>query len=594
MHIEKVFTLLIIIITSIGITAQHTVYNNGADITISEGGLFYINGNMYSTGIAASVTNKGTLETKNSVYDGDMLIEDNSAVLGNGDFKIEGDWVNNANFITNATTNASRVILTGNNQFITGSNISVFHDLELQGGGTIKSLSLDARVSDTLDLNNNELFTDVHSLFVDNPSVNSVLYDNTYQDEGYVSSNLGGRLARLVNTTSSYDFPVGSSLGTERFRKIIITPQSITQDTFSVTFLNYEASIDALSIDSLDSNICFVNDLYYHKIKPSFGSTATIESFYDPMEDLYQFQHMAQWNQPDPDVWNHMDQSLSNVNTGNYYSVLQENWNSFNNDQFILSLKQSAAPVLNGPNFICYGLDSILFTAQGSVAPYVWNFPSGTQIISGQGTDSILVNWGFLTDTVTVNGDSASACPSKTGFFIPDLSNSVIANFTVDSVYTLADQIVSFFDASSGNITSWQWEFGDSLSSSLSDPQHIYAVPDTYAVVLTVKDSLGCMDTSMKRIWVDEFVFIPNVFSPNGDGLNDYFVIPFAVAQGNYQLSIYNRWGQLLFESSSYKLAWDGNSNSGAPAPPGTYYFKLEAITPDNDYSTTGYFTLLR
>jgi gliding motility-associated-like protein len=87
--------------------------------------------------------------------------------------------------------------------------------------------------------------------------------------------------------------------------------------------------------------------------------------------------------------------------------------------------------------------------------------------------------------------------------------------------------------------------------------------------------------------------YVPNMFTPNGDGYNDQFVINVANLN-NFSISIFNRWGQQLFQSRSTFVNWDGNFN-GKPVPAGVYYYLINAT----DFSGTkiqksGYITLIR
>jgi gliding motility-associated-like protein len=90
-------------------------------------------------------------------------------------------------------------------------------------------------------------------------------------------------------------------------------------------------------------------------------------------------------------------------------------------------------------------------------------------------------------------------------------------------------------------------------------------------------------------------LFIPNVFSPNGDGKNDYFDI---IANGytGYHLVIFDRWGLKMFESFENTNLWNGLiNNTGGKAPDGTYYYIFFGIDYSGDqYSTHGFLTLIR
>jgi len=86
---------------------------------------------------------------------------------------------------------------------------------------------------------------------------------------------------------------------------------------------------------------------------------------------------------------------------------------------------------------------------------------------------------------------------------------------------------------------------------------------------------------------------IPSGFSPNGDGLNEYFVIRGLEVFPDNELFIFNRWGQLLFQAKSYRNDWDGKNKKGVDAPAGTYFAILEIKSPEK-ITLTGYVDLRR
>ena len=88
-------------------------------------------------------------------------------------------------------------------------------------------------------------------------------------------------------------------------------------------------------------------------------------------------------------------------------------------------------------------------------------------------------------------------------------------------------------------------------------------------------------------------ISVPSGFTPNGDGTNDYWVLPFASEFPNIVVEVYNRWGELLFHSDGYNTPWDGTYN-GKPVPVGTYYFIINLNDPRFPKAQTGPVTILR
>jgi len=76
-----------------------------------------------------------------------------------------------------------------------------------------------------------------------------------------------------------------------------------------------------------------------------------------------------------------------------------------------------------------------------------------------------------------------------------------------------------------------------------------------------------------------EGFFVPNVFTPNGDNYNDTFILPSAVSAClNYQVDIFNRWGQLVYSMTPYTAAFAGKTETGAVLPEGVYYYTMEIL----------------
>lgn len=138
-----------------------------------------------------------------------------------------------------------------------------------------------------------------------------------------------------------------------------------------------------------------------------------------------------------------------------------------------------------------------------------------------------------------------------------------------------------------------EWDFGDGATSNEQDPEHIYEQEGTYTVMVVVQNSIGCLDTLYSTIVVFEEFNLGSVFTPNSDGVNDYFEIPNSGLE-EFEIKIYNRWGRLMFETTDEAKYWDGKTKSGSDAVSGTYFYIIKAISPFSDYSNNGFITLIR
>lgn len=143
-----------------------------------------------------------------------------------------------------------------------------------------------------------------------------------------------------------------------------------------------------------------------------------------------------------------------------------------------------------------------------------------------------------------------------------------------------ANDPVNFYDESLGNIVDWKWEFGDGFDSDEIDPIHTYDSPGVYNVVLVTTDDVGCTSFIAKVLEITEGyrIMLPNAFTPNNDGNNDFFRPEF-LGLITVQFSIFNTWGEVVFSTTDLETkGWDGIVK-GLPAENGNYVYKISGIT---------------
>lgn len=139
---------------------------------------------------------------------------------------------------------------------------------------------------------------------------------------------------------------------------------------------------------------------------------------------------------------------------------------------------------------------------------------------------------------------------------------------------------VSFFDQSIGEIIDWEWDFGDGFDSNEIDPIHVYDAPGQYVVTLVTTDRTGCTSskTSVLDLTEGYKVILPNAFTPNGDGNNDFFR-PEMKGLTQVQLIIFNTWGEIVFNTDDVESkGWDGYIK-GKRAENGNYVYKLSGVS---------------
>lgn len=198
-------------------------------------------------------------------------------------------------------------------------------------------------------------------------------------------------------------------------------------------------------------------------------------------------------------------------------------------------------------------------------ATYNWNFGDGASS-TDQNPSHTYTNHGIFTVTLTVT-DANGCINSNT---LPIYSYALpVADFTFTPSVGTTGLPINFTSTSVGTINTWTWSFGDGgvESGNLPTVTHAYTSTGFQSITLLVETNNGCLDSITKQILIIDIV-IPNVFTPNADNINDKFEIKGIELVDNCGLTVFNRWGKLVFESTSYKNDWDGEGSAD-----GTYYF---------------------
>jgi gliding motility-associated-like protein len=225
---------------------------------------------------------------------------------------------------------------------------------------------------------------------------------------------------------------------------------------------------------------------------------------------------------------------------------------------------------------------------------FLWSSdPSST--IPANVLDPIISIPPLVNETYMLQVTDSFGCANSSSFFYESIH--VDANFDAKPSSGEAPLEVTFTN-NSVRANTYVWNFGDDSISYLADPpSHTYYTPGTYIVTLDIESTLFCTDTYSVTITVDPSALgMPNVFSPNGDGINDFFV-PEKVSLRYVEIQIYSKGGQRVYhyegegESLSAWNGWDGNiNNSSRLAEPGVYFYVIKAKGwDDKKYNGAGY-----
>jgi gliding motility-associated-like protein len=246
-------------------------------------------------------------------------------------------------------------------------------------------------------------------------------------------------------------------------------------------------------------------------------------------------------------------------------------------------------PIINAgnPQTVCVG-ESVVLQASGAGinGMYSWSngatngvafTVNGTQVYTVTGTDA--------------NGCSSTASLTITGLPIP------VAQFTATPPNGDIPLEVDFFNTSQ-NSNAYFWDFGNGQSLSindLSEQQSTYLNMGTYTVWLVASNGL-CADSISALITVtaEPWIFVPNVFTPNGDNANETWMIDTKNME-SIELVIVNRWGNPMAKIEDVNGGWDGKTPGGSEATDGTYFYKFKAKALNGaEFSGHGFLTLIR
>ena len=215
----------------------------------------------------------------------------------------------------------------------------------------------------------------------------------------------------------------------------------------------------------------------------------------------------------------------------------------------------------------------------------------------------------YFWDNINQYGQDITVTPSNTQYFLvtatdicgESISETVqvdVQNIFSDFYVTyLSETEVEFFATPEPPCPECDliWDFGDGNSSSEMNPIHEFDGLSEYEVNLTVVNPIGCFDDSYTLINAPVLLYIPNSFTPNNDGVNDVFQV-IGDQMLSYQIVIFNRWGETVFQSEDPSEAWVGNVPGGDHyVPNGTYSYVVRVKGFNSDaFEKTGTITVMR
>jgi gliding motility-associated-like protein len=219
------------------------------------------------------------------------------------------------------------------------------------------------------------------------------------------------------------------------------------------------------------------------------------------------------------------------------------------------------------PDFVNFFDNSITGNANDPIKSWFWNFGDGATSTE-QNPQHNYTSPGTYSVSVTVTTDGGCTSNNSSSPIVIIGYPYPVAAFTANpTTLNLPYDILSCTNLSTGAI-SYDWNFGDGGTSSLLNPKHTYLSVGEYQVQLIATSINSCKDTTYVTIIADADVVFPNAFTPNsgsasggyyipGNTDNDIF-FPYATGVIEYKFQVFNRWGELIFETEDIKQGWDG------------------------------------
>ena len=249
------------------------------------------------------------------------------------------------------------------------------------------------------------------------------------------------------------------------------------------------------------------------------------------------------------------NQTMTGVHAGTYnVTVTDANNCSAVYPVTIINSPPPTTSVISTPEICSHSDGTVTVTASGGSGTYTYNWntnpPQTTQTATNlpSGIYTVIVDDGICTASGSIN---VTNIPGPTAYFI-----------CYPKVLTIMDGPVSFEDESYSNIVNWAWTLGDgSTATNVTTFDHQYMNVGTYPVTLIVTDTNGCKDTAEDVIIVKDIftIYIPNCFTPNDDGFNDYF-FPKGINWDPdfFDFYIFDRWGNMIYETHTIGDTWNG------------------------------------
>jgi large repetitive protein len=247
----------------------------------------------------------------------------------------------------------------------------------------------------------------------------------------------------------------------------------------------------------------------------------------------------------------------------------------------------------------CEDLTVNFNNSSSGAVEYLWSFGDGGQSAASNPTHTYTQPGTYDVSLVATTDQGCTDTLEFNNYV--EVWNLPVADFWFDPEETTIYTPEIWFYDDSFDAIDWQWDFGDGSIGHLPNMRHTYENPGLWNATLTVTNDHGCTDKHSDVVYIKDIfdVFVPNTFTPDGDGINEVF-LPVVSGIGfmeKYTFQIYNRWGVVIFETHDPEMAWTGDVRDGEfYAQDETYNWQIivQLIGTDESRIFSGHVNVIR
>ena len=224
----------------------------------------------------------------------------------------------------------------------------------------------------------------------------------------------------------------------------------------------------------------------------------------------------------------------------------------------------------------------------------LWNFGDGTSEPGGLTRSHTYSRPGvYSVSTVINNGTRIVSAPDLIRIGATPFVDFTFADLSPAGTDFQYRFLASYFEPVDGIDVTYTWRFPDGTQVVDSIAEYTFPKDSIYRVFLRIEDAVGCKDSILKMVPVSKELLVPNVFSPNGDEVNDYFEVT-TPGDYNYAFRVFSEAGLQVYYSFSPLIRWDGRTIGGQEASAGIYFYVIRSDETPTATSLSGFFYLFR